>query len=99
MVTGRKTKKEFTTPVWFVLEGRKVVLVPMKGSDNHWFKNLVKNPWIRLGVGTTSIDSKATIMRDPGQVEKVLDEFRVKYRSMWSESYYTKRDVYVEVLV
>jgi deazaflavin-dependent oxidoreductase (nitroreductase family) len=96
-VTGRKTKKRFSAPVWFVLDNEKVVLVPMRGSDNNWFKNLTKNPQIELGVGDIAISFKATIVRNPDRVEKVLDRFRAKYGSVWSESYYTKRDVYVEV--
>ena len=99
-VLGRKTKKRFSTPVWFVLEGEeKVMLVPTKGSDNNWFKDLVKNPQIELRVDEITLTSRATLVRDSNQVEKVLDRFRAKYRSMWSESYYTKRDVYVEVSV
>jgi hypothetical protein len=98
-VTGRKTKKRFSTPVWFFLDGREVILVPMKGSDNDWFKDLVEDPQIELSVDGVGTPLKATIVRDSKHVEKVLDEFRAKYRSMWSESYYTKRDVYVEVAV
>jgi hypothetical protein len=96
-VTGRRTKKKFSTPVWFVLDGEKVVLVPMKGSDNEWYKDLLKDPQISLGVDDTTIPFKATPVRDSTQVEKVLDKFRAKYKSMWSESYYIKRDVSVEV--
>jgi deazaflavin-dependent oxidoreductase (nitroreductase family) len=97
-VTGRKTKKKLSTPVWFVLDGEeKVILVPMKGSDTSWFKNLAKDPQVELNVDEITISFKATIVRDSDQVEKLLDKFRAKYRSMWSESYYAKRDVYVEV--
>ena len=96
-VTGRRTKKRFSTPVWFVLDGEKVILVPMKGSDNEWFKDLVREPQIELGVDDTTIPFEATLVRDSTRVEKVLDGFRAKYKSMWSESYYTKRDVYVEI--
>ena len=98
-VTGRRTKKKFSTPVWFVLDREKVILVPMKGSDNEWFKDLIKEPQIELGVDDTAIPFKATLVRDSARVKKVLDGFRAKYKSMWSESYYTKRDVYVEVPV
>jgi deazaflavin-dependent oxidoreductase (nitroreductase family) len=98
-VTGRRTKKKFSTPVWFVLDGEKVVLVPMKGSDNEWFKDLVKEPRIDVAVDDISIPFKATLVRDSARVEKVLDGFRAKYKSMWSESYYTKRDAYVEIPV
>ena len=96
--TGRKSKGKFSTPVWFALgkeEG--VILVPMKGSDNGWFKNLEKDARIELRVGDTAVSSKARLVRGHNEVERVLDRFRAKYRSMWSESYYTKRDVYVEV--
>jgi deazaflavin-dependent oxidoreductase (nitroreductase family) len=96
-VTGRKTKKKFSTPVWFVLDGEKIILVPMKGSDNEWYKDLAKDPQIELGVDDATTPFKATLVRDSAKVEKVLDGFRAKYKSMWSESYYTKRDVYVEV--
>jgi hypothetical protein len=94
-VTGRKTKKKFSTPVWFVLEGEhKVLLVPNTGSDNYWFKDLVVDPQIELTVDENAISSKAKLLRDSDHVEKILEKFRAKYRSMWSESYYTKRDVY-----
>jgi deazaflavin-dependent oxidoreductase (nitroreductase family) len=96
-VTGRKTMKKFSTPVWFILDGRKVILVPTMGSDNNWFKDLVKDPRIELSVGKNTIASEATIVRDSDQAENVIGKLRAKYRSMWSDSYYTKRDVCVEV--
>ena len=97
-VTGRKTKKKLSTPVWFVLEGdSKVLLVPMRGSDTNWFKNLAGDLQIGLGVDEVESTSKAKVVREPREVEKVLDKFRAKYRRMWSEAYYVKRDLYVEV--
>lgn len=98
-VTGRRTGKKFSAPVWFVLEGEeKVVLVPMRGSENDWFKDLEKDPHIELSADGLVIPLKAMLVRDSKEVEKILDRFRSKYKTMWSESYYTKRDVYVEVL-
>ena len=98
-VRARASKRYVSTPVWFALDGGKTVLVPMKGSDSNWFKDLERDPRIELNIGDMAIPSKAKLVRNPKQVEKVLDKFREKYRSMWSESYYTKRDVYVEVPV
>jgi hypothetical protein len=96
-VIGRISKRKISTPVWFIVEGRKVVLVPTKGSDNDWFKDLAKDPQIELNEGEITILLKATLVRDANRVEKVLDKFRAKYKSMWSESYYTKRDACVEI--
>ena len=98
-VTGRKTKRRFSAPVWFVLDGERVAIVPMKGSDNNWYKNLAQSPEIELSAGGISATFNASIVRSPKEVENVIDKLRVKYRSMWSEAYYTKRDVYVEVPV
>lgn len=98
-VVGRATKKRFSTPVWFVLERDRVLLLPIKGSGSNWLKNLVKDPLIEIGVGDTRRTSKATIITDPERLNAVFDKFRAKYGSMWSESYYTTRDVYVEVPV
>jgi hypothetical protein len=98
-VRARISKRYVSAPVWFAVDGGKAVLVPMKGSDSNWFKDLKKDPHIELNVGDMTIPLKANLVRNPKQVEKVLDKFRAKYRSTWSESYYTKRDVYVEVPV
>lgn len=96
-VTGRKTKKKLSTPVWFVLEGEKVMLVPMKGSDSNWFKNLVNNQQIELGINDDAITCNARIVRNSDQTKQVIDRLRTKYKSEWAESYYTKRDAYVQV--
>ena len=96
-VTGRKTKRRISAPVWFVVDGRIVVLVPTKGSESQWFKNLLKNPEVELRAGGVSVSAKASIVRDSMRTEKAVAELRAKYRSMWSESYYSKRDVCIEV--
>jgi deazaflavin-dependent oxidoreductase (nitroreductase family) len=96
-VTGRKTGKKHSTPVWFLLEDKKVILVPTMGSKNNWFRNLEKNPQIELAVDRTSISAKATILRDSGQAKKTVEKLKAKYKSMWSDSYYNPRDVTVEI--
>lgn len=98
-VTGRVTRKKLSTPVWFVLEGDRVMLLPVRGSGSSWLKNLEKDHHIELAIGDTVIPCEAKIVGDLQQVNSVFDKFRSKYQSMWSESYYTKRDVYVEVPV
>jgi hypothetical protein len=38
-VIGRKSGKTISIPVWFVLEGEKLYLLPVQGSDTQWYKN------------------------------------------------------------
>ena len=49
-VTGRKSGHTISNPVWFVLdEGEdKLYLLPVKGSDTQWYKNILKNPKMRI---------------------------------------------------
>jgi hypothetical protein len=47
-VTGRKSTRTISRPVWFVLEGDTVFLLPVKGSETEWYKNVLHNPEIRI---------------------------------------------------
>ncbi len=46
-VTGRTSGRSLSYPVWFALEGEKLYLLPVRGSDTDWYKNLRKTPTIR----------------------------------------------------
>ena len=35
-------------PVWFVWTEDKLYLLPVQGSDTQWYKNVLKNPSIRI---------------------------------------------------
>ncbi len=72
-VNRAKDDEEIFDPVWFVLEGRKMILVPSKGFGHNWFKDLVKDPRIELNVGNSTIASEATVVRDPS-TEKAVEE-------------------------
>lgn len=43
-VTGRRTGRPTTIPVWFVSDDRAVWLLPVQGSKTQWFRNLQKKP-------------------------------------------------------
>ena len=96
-VTGRKSGREFSIPVWFVREGDTVDLVPIHGTDSGWFKNVRKTPAIRLRIGDAEIGAHATPITDPDTVAHVLDQFRAKYGAEDVANYYPKHDAAVEV--
>jgi deazaflavin-dependent oxidoreductase (nitroreductase family) len=93
-VTGRKSGRTISNPVWFVSEGDKVYLLPVKGSDTQWYKNAVKNPSIRIDARGEETDLQAAPITDPAQVASVVDKFRAKYGSD-VKKYYSKFDVAV----
>jgi len=95
-VTGRTSGRSLTYPVWFALEGDKLYLIPVKGSDTDWYKNVRKTPTIRLEARGKTFTTSARLLTDQAQIGKVLEKFRDKYgRNV--KSYYPRRDVAVEV--
>src|SRR6266516_2203593 len=95
-VTGRTSGRSLSYPVWFVLEGEKLSLIPVKGSDTDWYKNVRKTPTIRLEARGKTLTTSARLLTDEAQLGKVLEKFRDKYgRNV--KSYYPKLDVAVEV--
>ena len=95
-VTGRTSGRFLTYPVWFALDGDKLYLIPVRGSDTEWYKNLRKTPTIRLTARGKTLTASARFLTDEAQLDKVLEKFRNKYgRNV--KSYYPKLDVAVEV--
>jgi len=95
-VTGRTSGRSLSYPVWFALDGDKLYLLPVKGSDTDWYKNLRKTPTIRLEAHGKTLTASAKQITDEAQLGKVLEKFRDKYgRNV--QSYYPKLDVAVEV--
>jgi deazaflavin-dependent oxidoreductase (nitroreductase family) len=95
-VTGRTSGRSLSYPVWFALEGEKLYLIPVRGSDTDWYKNLRKTPTIRLQARGKTLTASARFLTDEAQLDKVLEKFRDKYgRNV--KSYYPKLDVAVEV--
>jgi len=94
-VTGRKSGRLVTIPVWFVLEEEKLYLVPVSGSDTQWYKNVLKNPSIQVEAGGQKAELKAAAITDAKNVSPVVDKFREKYGAGDIKKYYSKLDVAV----
>ena len=99
-VTGRISGEEIPRPVWFVNEGDKLYLLPVKGSNTNWYKNVRKNPNMKISVsGKKMITGKAKAITDANKVKEVVAKFRSKYGVSDVKKYYTKLDAYVELLL
>jgi deazaflavin-dependent oxidoreductase (nitroreductase family) len=96
-VTGRKSGREVSVPVWFVREGDKLYLVPVNGADSDWYKNVLKVPAIRLAAEGAQLTAGATPITDPAVVSEILDKFRARYGPRDVAAYYPKQDVAVQV--
>jgi deazaflavin-dependent oxidoreductase (nitroreductase family) len=94
-VTGRKSGRTISIPVWFVLDGEKLYLLPVRGSDTQWYKNVLKNPSIRIDARGAEVELKVVSVTDAKQVSSVVEKFRAKYGANDVKKYYSKFDVAV----
>lgn len=93
-VTGRKSGRTISNPVWFVFDEDKLYLLPVKGSDTQWYKNVLKKPSIRIDARGEEAEVKAVPVTDAKQLSSVIAKFRVKYGTD-VKKYYSKFDVAV----
>jgi deazaflavin-dependent oxidoreductase (nitroreductase family) len=96
-VTGRKSGQESTRPVWFVVDGERLLLLPISGSDSNWYRNVVKTPEIRLAADGGELPVTARPIEDPGAVADAVEKFGEKYGADRVAEYYPKQDAFVEV--
>jgi len=94
-VTGRKSGRAISLPIWFVLEGDTLYLLPVKGSDTQWYKSVLKNPMIRIEAGGAEAEFTAVPTADAKEVSSVVEKFSAKYGASDVKKYYTKFDVAV----
>jgi deazaflavin-dependent oxidoreductase (nitroreductase family) len=94
-VTGRKSGRAISIPVWFVLEDDKLYLVPVQGSDTQWYKNVLKNASIQVEVRGADAEFQAASITDKARISAVIEKFRTKYGASDVKKYYTKFDVAV----
>jgi deazaflavin-dependent oxidoreductase (nitroreductase family) len=96
-VTGRASGRKISRPVWFVQEGHTLYLLPVKGSDTDWYKNVLKTPTIGLNAQGKGWNAKARPVTDAARAQSVAEKFRAKYGSGEVKKYYSKFDACVEV--
>jgi len=94
-VTGRKSGRTISNPVWFAFENDTLYLLPVKGSDTEWYKNVLKNPAVRIQAGDAKAEVNVTPVTDTKQVAPVVERFRGKYGPGDVKKYYSKLDVAV----
>jgi deazaflavin-dependent oxidoreductase (nitroreductase family) len=96
-VTGRKSGRAISVPVWFVLEEDKLYLLPVQGSETQWYKNILSKPSMRIAARDAEAKVQPTPVTKPGAVSSVIEKFRAKYGAGDVKKYYSKFDVAVVI--
>ena len=71
------------------------VISGLLGSDTQWYKNVLKNPAIRIEARGAEAECQAVPIADAKRVKSVIEMFREKYGAKDVKRYYSKFDVAV----
>jgi deazaflavin-dependent oxidoreductase (nitroreductase family) len=99
-VMGRKSGRRISIPVWFVLEGEKLELLPVAGSETQWYRNVLENPTIGIDARGAAAEFRAVPVNGAKAVKAVkavVEKFREKYGASDVKKYYSGFDVAVLV--
>jgi deazaflavin-dependent oxidoreductase (nitroreductase family) len=96
-VTGRKTGRKISLPVWFIQENGTLWLLPVYGSDTNWYRNVAKEPTMQISIGGKKLTVKAKPVTDSLRINEVADKFKAKHGAGEVKKYYSKFDACVEL--
>ena len=94
-VTGRKSGRAITNPVWFVSEDDTLYLLPVQGSNTQWYKNVLNKPSILIDARGEQTKLRVVPVTESKEVSSVVEKFRGKYGASDVKKYYSKFDVAV----
>ncbi len=98
-VTGRRSGKPLPRPVWFVVRGTELLLLPVTGTDSQWYKNILLDPQLKISASRQTISGKLRVITEKNQVEKVIELFKGKYGPSDIKKYYPKPNVAAALLL
>ena len=94
-VTGRKSGKKISVPVWFAYADNRLYLLPVRGSDTQWYRNVLANPSLKIDARGQEAEFRAVPIQKQETVKSVIEKFREKYGAGDVKKYYSKLDVAV----
>ena len=78
-------------------EGKTIFLMPVRGSKNQWYKNVLKSKRIKISSGKVSLDLAVKLIGESKRVGLVADKFRKKHGASDVKKYYTIYDAAIEL--
>jgi hypothetical protein len=98
-VKGRRSGKPLPRPVWFVLRGKELLLLPVTGTDSQWYKNILQDPQVKIGASRQTLDGKLRVITEKRRVDEVIELFKGKYGPSDIKKYYPNPNVAATLLL
>ena len=92
-VTGRKSRKLIPRPVWFVLKGTELLLLPVTGTNSQWYKNILQDPRVKVSSSGQTVAGKLRPITGKKEVDEVIELFKGKYGPGDVKRYYPNPNV------
>jgi hypothetical protein len=73
-----------------VLDGNKLYLLPVQGSDTQWYKNVLQDPSIRIDARGAEAEFRATPITGAKDIKSIVEKFHEKYGAKDAKKYYSK---------
>jgi deazaflavin-dependent oxidoreductase (nitroreductase family) len=70
----RKTGRNSSRPVWFVLEGERLYLLPVAGSDSQWYRNILTSPEVQIAAKGRTMVAKAKPVQGSAEVMGIVQK-------------------------
>src|SRR5204863_9945141 len=87
-VTGRKSRKPIPRPVWFVLRGTELLLLPVTGTSSQWYKNILKDLLVKITSSGQTITGKLHPITGKREVDEVIKLFDKNFGRRYVNRYY-----------
>jgi len=96
-VTGRRSGRKISRPVWFVEDGDRLYLLPVNGAETQWYRNVRRTPTVSLRARRSRATVRARPVTDAKRVRRIVRQFRAKYGPGEIKKYYSRPDVGIEI--
>jgi deazaflavin-dependent oxidoreductase (nitroreductase family) len=92
-VTGRKSGKPIPRPVWFVIRGTELLLLPVTGTNSQWYKNILQDPQVKISSSGQTSTGRLRSLTGKKDVTEVIQLFEKKYGPRDVKRYYPNPNV------
>jgi hypothetical protein len=96
-VRGRRSGRMHSLPVWFVIEGDTLHLLPVSGSDSNWYRNILSTGEMTLSVDGESLKVRPEPISEASLVQQTVERLGAKYGAGEIRRWYSKLDVAVKI--
>ena len=84
---GRKTGKRHSVPIWFVVDGPRIVFGTLN-PERDWVRNAKRDPQVELEIGDLRLTGRFSVVTEPRRTSEIGRLIAGKYWLAWLASWF-----------